>query len=105
VRAKISRSIPPSFVSCKKAHTPQCTPAAGFNSGLDDVRSGDVDRVFGWIPALIQVLPSNRHQAVFDEIMHAVCRLDSAGLRRLSILSAKMSRGDFDESSGMEDNS
>jgi hypothetical protein len=64
-----------------------------------DVDRKEQDAIAGPLSALMQVLPRNRRQAVFAEIMQAVCSLDSADLQRLSDLIAKMSAADSDAQS------
>jgi hypothetical protein len=64
-----------------------------------DVDRKEQDAIAGPLSALMQVLPMNRRQAVFAEIMEAVCRLDSADLQRLFGLIAKMSDADSDAES------
>jgi hypothetical protein len=68
-----------------------------------DVDRKEHDAVAGPLAALIKVLPRSRRRAVFDEIMRAVCSLDSADLQRLSNLTAKMSDSGFDAPSRAND--
>jgi len=56
-----------------------------------DVDRKEQDAIAGPLSALMQLLPRNRRQPVFAEIMQAVCSLDSADLQRLSNLIAKVS--------------
>jgi hypothetical protein len=67
-----------------------------------DVDRKEQDAIAGPLSVLMQVLPRNRRQAVFAEIMQEVCNLDSADLRRLSNLIAKMSDADAQSESGDE---
>jgi hypothetical protein len=56
-----------------------------------DVDRKEQDAIAGPLSAVIQVLPRNRRQAVFAEVMQGVCSLDSADLQRLTNLISKMS--------------
>ncbi len=67
-----------------------------------DVDRKEQDAIAGPLSSLLQVLPRNRRQAVFAEIMEAVCRLDSADLRRLTNLIATMSNADPDAESAAD---
>ena len=67
-----------------------------------DVDRKEQDAIAGPFSALIQVLPRKRRQAVFAEVMEAVCSLDSADLQRLSRLIARMSDADSDAQSEAE---
>ena len=62
-----------------------------------DVDLEEQDAIAGPLSALMEVLPMNRRQAVFAEIMQAVCSLDSTDLQRLSNLIAKMSESEADD--------
>ena len=61
-----------------------------------DVDGKEQDAIAGPLSAVIQVLPRNRRQAVFAEVMQGVCNLDSADLQRLSKLISKISHADSD---------
>lgn len=61
------------------------------------------DAIAGPLSAVMQVLPRNRRNALFAEIMQAVCSLDSADLQRLSYLIAKMADADSDAQSEADD--
>jgi hypothetical protein len=68
-----------------------------------DVDREKHDAIAGPLAALVQVLPRNRRQAVFAEIMQAVCSLDSADLQRLSKLTARMSHANSEAHSESDD--
>ena len=68
-----------------------------------EVDRKEQDAIAGPLSAVMQVLPRNRRHAVIAEIMEAVCRLDSADLRRLSVLIAKMTEANSDAQSEADD--